>query len=527
MADIPIRNPVESKFGDEFETFQFLTYPDSGASLFHQLFSIDLRSLAALRIVIGLILIGYVLGESNNLKLLYSDDGVLSLAVNRQLIGEDYWSLYWINGTDEFARVLLITTVLAAGAFVLGFKTWLMNLVCLILLWSLQVRNPLVLSGGDVLLRMLFFWSLFLPTSAIWSIDAIRAEERPARWVVSSVATLAIMLQVVYMYFFSGLAKLNPFWLSGDAIEYAMNLEMSVKPLGTWLLSYPDVLRVLTIAILVAEILTLLVMFIPRVYQFNRGWLMGFFWMMHIAIWLTMSIGLFSMTAIAAWVIFVPSDIWNSLVGEPVGFSEKKNYESVSESEFEWWYRIQQLVCGLFLAYITFQNLAFALGPSTANRFSTLQRFGRATMTIQKFHMFAEPPLFSPWFEYTALLDSGERSDLFSSRNRNPGEKPDSVFNYLGSQTWRRLHWNLITHPLFPPEEELVYRDVRRRLLDLMVRNWDANHRDDPVVEAVLKCHLEPIVLSGRRNSDRIEFVNHEPHDIVWATYENEAGIED
>jgi hypothetical protein len=396
-----------------------------------------------------------------------------------------------------------------------------MNLVCLVLLWSLQVRNPLVLSGGDVLLRMLFFWSLFLPTGAIWSIDAIRAEVRPTRWVISSAATLAIMLQVVYMYFFTGLAKLNPFWLTGDAIEYAMNLEMSVKPLGRWLLDYPGVLKVVTIAILVAEILTLLVMFLPRVYQFNRGWLMGFFWMMHIAIWLTMSIGLFSITAIVAWVVFVPSDIWNSFVGEPVGFSEHKDYES--ESESDWWDRVQQLVCGLFLAYITFQNLAFAWGPSTAKWFGTLQRFGQTTMTIQKFHMFAEPPLFSPWFEYTALLDSGEKSDLFSSRNRNPGEKPASVFNYLGSQTWRRLHWNLITHPLYPPEDELVYRVVRQRLLQLMVRNWDANHRDDPVVRAELKCHLEPIFLSRRNLRDRVGLVNHEPYDLVWATYESEA----
>ncbi len=525
MPDTPIRNPVESQFGDELETYQFLTHPDSEVSLFHQVFSIDLRSLAALRVVIGLILIIYVLGEFPNIKLLYSDQGILSQAVNRQLIGGGYWSLYWINGTDKFAQVLLIATALAAGAFVLGFKTRLMNLICLVLLWSLQVRNPLVLTGGDVLLRMLFFWSLFLPTNAIWSIDAIRTEERPTRWVVSSVATLAIMLQIVFMYFFTGLAKLNPFWISGDAIEYAMNLEMSVKPLGTWLLSYPGVLRVVTIAILVAEILTLLVMFIPRVHQFNRGWLMGFFWMMHIAIWLTMSIGLFSITAIVAWVIFVPSDIWNSLVGEPVGFSEKKNFDS--ESESEWWYRVQQLVCGLFLAYITFQNLAFAFGPSTVNRFSTLQRLGQTTMTIQKFHMFAEPPLFSPWFEYTALLDSGEKVDLFSSRHKNPGEKPESVFKYLGSQTWRRLHWNLITHPLYPPEEELVYQDVRQRLLHLMVRNWDANHRDDPVVEAVLKCHLEPIMLDRHRNSNRVGFVNHEPHDLVWATYESEAGADE
>jgi hypothetical protein len=510
-----IRELVDSLPDSEPETIQFLTHADPDASLFHQLFSIDLRSLALLRIATGLILIGHVLSRFSSVEMLYCDDGVLDRTLNQQLLGEGFWSIYWFNGSSNFAQLMLIITGLSAGSFVLGFQARLMNLVCLVLLWSLQVRNPLLLTGGGVLLRMLLFWMLFLPTAAVWSVDANRAANRPTRWVISSVATLAIMLQVIYMYFFSGLAKLNPFWISGDAIEYALHLEMSVKPLGEWIRNYPGLLRIATILVLVAELLTLLLMNIPRLYQFNRGALMGFFWIMHIAIWSTMSIGLFSITAMIAWIVFVPSDIWNIFVGEPVGFSEKRQFRRMGG----WLSRSMQIVCGFFLVYVTLQNLAFAVEQKTSIRFDALQRIGRATMTIQKFHMFAEPPLFSPWFEYPAQLKNGDRADLFSPRHKSVGEKPESVYRYMRSQTFRRLHWNLLTHPLYPPESELIYGEIRKRLLLQMVDRWNDNHLDDPVLEAELICHLEPIQLHQEPDAKKVEFANHEPRDLVWAVY--------
>lgn len=242
---------------------------------------------------------------------------------------------------------------------------------------------------------------------------------------------------------------------------------------------------------------------------------MGFFWIMHIGIWLTMSIGLFSVTAMAAWLIFLPSDVWNIFVGEPVGFSEKRNFARSGQ----WLARSLQVVCGFFLVYVTLQNVVFAVEQRTSLRFNTLQRIGRATMTIQQFHMFAEPPLFSPWFEYPARLKQGERVDLFSPRHKSVGLKPDSVYEYMGSQAFRRLHWNLMTHPLYPPESELVYREIRRRLLMQMVDRWNASKLDDPVLEAELICHLDPIELKRNPDEPSVEFTNHEPRDVVWASY--------
>lgn len=513
MPTTIIKDIIAANEGNQPEAFQFLTEPEPEISWFDHLFAIDLRALAALRIWLGTMVLLFIFNQIGSIDLLYTDKGILPRSLGRQLLGDGFWSLLWFDGPVGDIRIILIATGVMAGAYALGYQTKLINLLLLVLLWSIQIRNPLILTGGDVLLRMLLFWTLFLPVNKVWSIDASQSENKNDRWKIANIATMAIMFQIVFMYFFTGVAKLNAFWLNGDAIQYAMNLEMSVKPLGRWLAGYPKLMYFGTIATLFAEIMTLFLMFIPRVNLFNRGMLLGFFLMMHVGIWLTLSIGLFSLTAIGAWLIFVPSDVFNTFFGQPVGFDEKRFYRS----PFELAGRIANIMAAVFLVYITLQNSLLVFLPPQS--LATLQLFGRATMTIQQFHMFAKPPLFSPWFEYNAQLDSGERVDIFYPERGNTVVKPESVYSYMQNQNWRRIHWNLITHPLYPPATELVYREIRQRVLLAIVKRWDRQNLEDPVFKAKLLCHLEPIKIGDE--TDTPKFTNHQYHDLTWAIYES------
>jgi hypothetical protein len=316
------------------------------------------------------------------------------------------------------------------------------------------------------------------------------------------------------MYFFSGISKLNPFWINGDAIDYTLHLEMSVKPWREWLAGYGWFNRLATRAVLIAELLILPLVFIPRLHQFNRGLMLGFFLLMHLGIWFVFSIGLFSLTAIACWVIFIPGNIWNACVGEPVGYEERRFYKS-KELTID---KLAGIVSIGFLGYVTLQNVWGATSSAENRQDSLLEKIGRATMTIQQFQMFDQPPLFSPWFGYNAQLDHGESVDLFDPSRSLQAGKPDSVYHSMQSQNWRRIHWNLITHPLYPPQTELVYREIRRRLLMAIVNRWDAENPDNPVVQAELVCHLQPITI--RPDKGQRQFLNHQPFDITWATYE-------
>ena len=83
--------------------------------------------------------------------------------------------------------------------------------------------------------------------------------------------------------------------------------------------------------------------------------------------------------------------------------------------------------------------------------------------------------------------------DLFQQVDLKPGEKPKSVFRWAKSQHWRRIHLNLMTQTENPPDNLKAYRDIRKRLLDRMVQDWDRVHPDRIVERATLICHLVPI----------------------------------
>ena len=486
-----------------------------------ELFSVDTRSLAVLRIGVALMVILDVARRLAWTDLFHSDYGVLTANQASQFLGPGYWSLYWLNGSPWFAYLLFSLTLISAVGLMVGYRTRWMTSACLVLVWSLQTSNPLLLTAGHILLRMLLFWMVFLPVSAVWSVDAMNGRQRPFSGRVLSVASAAILLQVAYMYFFSGLAKLNPYWTGGSAMQYAMNFEMYVKPAGRWLAQYPECLQLLTLMTLAAEILGPVLLFLPRCSQFFRGFFMGFFWLLHLCIWLTMSIGLFSVIAMLAWVVFVPAKIWDLL-----GVQRKAKPGAVLPVETRGSRGLANGIASVFLVYVTVQNILF-LSPETSTVNSQLtsrvqlanhwaEKFGRLTMTIQQFRMFDVPPLYNPWYEYAATLMDGQQVELFGGQLDRLGQRPASTYAAMQNQYWRRLHWNLTTLPDQPPEKLSVYQQIRQQLLLKIVQRWDVQNPDNPVVQAQLKCYLEPIQLPGEAPAEAASST------AIWANYQRQ-----
>ena len=144
MPTTIIKDIIAANEGNQPEAFQFLTEPEPAISYFDHLFAIDLRALAALRIWLGTIVILFLFNQMGSIDLLYSDQGILPQGLNRQLLGGGFWSLLWLNGPIGDIRLILIATGLIAGAYTVGYQTKLMNLLLLVLLWSIQMRNPLI-----------------------------------------------------------------------------------------------------------------------------------------------------------------------------------------------------------------------------------------------------------------------------------------------------------------------------------------------------------------------------------------------
>ena len=105
---------------------------------------------------------------------------------------------------------------------------------------------------------------MFLPLGRVWSLDSILWKRKAATLdPVVSIASTAILLQVFFMYFFTGIWKSNDLWYSGQALEKALSYEIYVKPLGRYLLDYTGLLKFLTYGILLLEIVGPFLFFSP------------------------------------------------------------------------------------------------------------------------------------------------------------------------------------------------------------------------------------------------------------------------
>ncbi len=116
----------------------------------------DLRSLASLRIALGLLVFCQSILLACDFGAFYQADGVLPPSA---------WG-------EPFLRALIFVAVpLFAISLLVGFLTRLATLLCFACLVIIQNANPQILQGGDMLLRLLLFWSLFLPLGLKWSVD--------------------------------------------------------------------------------------------------------------------------------------------------------------------------------------------------------------------------------------------------------------------------------------------------------------------------------------------------------------------
>lgn len=276
---------------------------------FTRLFGCDLRSLAALRMALALLLLAGLALRLPEFHAHYTDDGAWPLAAARAE-PTAHWPLALQNGSSAFAMALFGTSALAALALLLGWWTRMATVLSWFLLVLLQSRNHLVLNGGDAWLRLLLFWGMFLPLGACWSLDA---RGRPPRrgWLVSW-ATAALLLQVVVVYLFNALYKTGTSWhAAGTAIEDSLRLETYATGLVGWLLGEPELLQAGTRTVWRLEMFGPLLVFIPWRNGAFRLLASVLFMGFHLALFCTLRIGLFPLIGVAAWLAFWPSGVWD------------------------------------------------------------------------------------------------------------------------------------------------------------------------------------------------------------------------
>ena len=293
---------------------------------------IDRRALAAFRIGLGVLLIVDLLARSRSLTAFYTDGGVLP----SRAFFADYSTLRSVHafvGEPWAVGLLFAVAAVFALALTVGYRTRLATVVSWLLLLSLHTRNPMVLNAGDSLLLMLLFWSVFLPLGARWSVDAVRRADAPAGAdsdadvdstttgdtdsasrspsgpAVATVATMAVLVQVLAMYATNAVHKYeSELWMSGDAIAYIMQADQFTYLLGNHLAEFHGLLRafsLLWIGLLFASPLLLLLRGLPR------AAVASLFVGMHLGMAATIRIGLFPLVVVVAFIPFYQTPVWD------------------------------------------------------------------------------------------------------------------------------------------------------------------------------------------------------------------------
>src|ERR1044072_3228821 len=174
----------------------------------------DKRALALMRICIAFVLMLDLGIRLSDLEAFYSNSGVVPLPMLFEHAWNPYFiSIHTISGLWQVELVLFLIAFLFAILLFIGYRTQLFTFLSWFMLISLHNRNILILQGGDDLLRMVLFWSIFIPWGEHYSCDRLLNNNHPANEnpQIRTAATIAYLLQVCYIYSGSALLK-GPEW---------------------------------------------------------------------------------------------------------------------------------------------------------------------------------------------------------------------------------------------------------------------------------------------------------------------------
>ncbi|MFZ4765009.1 MAG: hypothetical protein ACOYMN_08640 [Roseimicrobium sp.] len=434
-------------------------------------FSIDLRSLAAMRIGLALIVLWETGVALSNARLFLTDDGVLprELLFAHHWFGQGAWSLHAWSGALEWQVVLLTCQALAAVCLLLGWRTWLANALCWVFICSLETRNPVLGNGSDAVVRLLLFWSLCLPLGARCSLDARAGKVAAWRGEIVSLPGACLLLQIAFVYWFSVTCNTDPAWWWGDgsALHRALSLDLYARPFGVWLRGYEGLCAALTCFTVWMEIVSPLIAFLPFWRTVWRLAAVGWFFLFHAGIAVSMNIGPFPYVMMVAWLAFLPKAFWERLMPE-----RRVNLAAFVPAigSFGRGLRlVKNAWCAACLAFVFMWNLR---GTNFAywHRYlpEAVHPLAFALRLDQYWGMFSPCPTPEDgWFVLRAALSDGTEVDLLRAGSALDWRKPALVSAAFKDERWQKYLMNLWLQ---------TFSHLRPAFGNAIAREWNATH---------------------------------------------------
>lgn len=457
-------------------------------------FTLDLRSLALYRILLGGLLIWDLFSRWPDLEAFYTSFGALPVEADLPKSGGEF-HFCLLDGVTSLPMVQAVSCLglIFYVLFLVGYRTRLFGLLSFVFFTSLISRAPLLRDGSVVVLATMLMWSLFLPAGKRFSVDALWEKLRhPVHSSADaptdsrsrpSLAALVIVAQIGLIYFFTAAAKYGATWKDGTALYYALNFDQLARPLGQWLGTQPlYLIKALTWGTLVLEFGALPLFLTP----FGQPWLrragilgLG---LLHLGIALTTTLSFFSATMVGTYALLLLPQDWKAFEGwspvqrrrrgiarllqrtqirlleilcvpgngqskpGPAGVGlQPKSLDGEPHLPLPWWAQARNWVSNGVVAVLF---LAFTLDAYNLN---LSKRLGRERITEPRlFRAFVLVPsiphdweLFAPnptkedgWWVIAGETESGEPFDPLTGKPPTFDKPPDLAFRF--DRFWRK-----------------------------------------------------------------------------------------
>ncbi|SFB68981.1 hypothetical protein SAMN05444422_101203 [Halobiforma haloterrestris] len=484
-------------------------------------FGIDARALAAFRIALGLTLLFDALHRSRNLVAFYTDRGVLPRDLHATRSWTADYSLHMLSGEPWAQALLFACTAVLAVAVIVGYRSRFALLLSLVLVVSVQFRNPLVLNGADRLFREMLVLALFLPLGSRWGIDACgRGRESgdtasrdehsgpdgtdglvPDTLIATPATAAALVYAVTLFANNASLKHEGDTWMTGEALLYALRQDHMTILVGNHLANYPPLLEVggyVWFWLLTASPLLLVV----------AGWARllyaGVFLATVAGMSVSVAVGLFPALLATLLLSFLPTPVWDGLergggaVLERLGVRDglrravrridapPRLRSRLPDSARRTWAELRSVVLGAVLIFVVLWSIGMLGYVDTFEPVDSLDP------RDHQWGMFAPDPSTSYGW-YTVAAETGEgRKDVLQDAELQSGTPPDA------SETLPDFRWRRYMNSLSESDERAD------RFAEYMCSRADAQFDADVERIDVTYTH-HPIELEGEASTSEYD----------------------
>jgi hypothetical protein len=187
-----------------------------------------LIGLALMRILLGLAALEFYLSDYTHRQFLWGPGSYASWSSFVRTMPTWQYSLYELSASSWWFELVFHVSVLVAIAFTI-WGGRVLTFLHAFLLWSIYLRNPGILEGGDNLARIVLLFMILCTTDAYLSPFAQRRRKRleatSGRFTflnaLHNTAVTLIVFQVATVYLVAGMWKIaGKSWLNGSAMYY-------------------------------------------------------------------------------------------------------------------------------------------------------------------------------------------------------------------------------------------------------------------------------------------------------------------